>query len=230
MLPLVTAWGTAAAAELTIPFVDTAPVLAEFVIAESTTGARASMAVVTDFTQRVPQDGAAATQRTDVYSGYDARNLYAVFVAFDSEPQNVRANLASRENIDNDDRVGILIDTFNDQRAAYGFRSSPLGVQWDGRWSEASRGASYDTAYEAVWYTDAQRTDFGYVVLMTIPFRTMRFPESGEQQWRIQFERLIPRLSEESYWPAYTQSVDGRLNQAATLTGVRDVLRGATSK
>ena len=226
LLPWVTVWGTAAAAELTIPFVDTAPVLAEFVIQESTTGARASMTVVTDFTQRVPTDGAAATQRTDVYLGYDARNLYAVFMAFDSEPQNVRANLASRENIDNDDRVGILVDTFNDQRAAYGFRSSPLGVQWDGRWSEASRGASYDTAYEAVWYTDAQRTDFGYVVLMTIPFRTMRFPESGEQQWRIQFERLIPRLSEESYWPAYSQSVDGRLNQAATLTGVRDVSPG----
>ena len=193
---------------------------------EPTAGARADMTVVTDFTQRVPTDGAAATQRTDVYLGYDARNLYAVFVAFDTEPENVRANLASRENIDNDDRVGILIDTFNDQRAAYGFRSSPLGVQWDGRWSEASRGASYDTAYEAVWYTDAQRTDFGYVVLMTIPFRTMRFPEDSEQQWRIQFERLIPRLSEESYWPAYSQSIDGRLNQAATLTGVRDVSPG----
>ena len=79
-------------------------------------------------------------------------------------------------------------------------------MQSDGRWSEASRGASYDTAYEAVWYTDAQRTDFGYVVLMTIPFRTMRFPESGEQQWRIQFERLIPRLSEESYWPGVLDS------------------------
>jgi uncharacterized protein DUF5916 len=226
LLPLATVWGTAAAAELTIPFVDAAPVLAEFVVPEGTTGAGAAMAVVTDFTQRVPTDGAVATQRTDVYLGYDARNLYAVFVAFDSEPNNVRANLASRENIDNDDRVGILIDTFNDQRTGYAFRSSPLGVQWDARWSEASRGASYDTAYEAVWYTDAQRTDFGYVVLMTIPFRTMRFPEAAEQQWRIQFERLIPRLSEESYWPAYSQTVDGRLNQAATLSGVRDVSPG----
>ena len=46
----------------------------------------------------------------------------------------------------------------------------------------------------------------GYVVLMTIPFRTMRFPETLEQRWRIQFERLIPRASEESYWPAYSQT------------------------
>ena len=63
-------------------------------------------------------------------------------------------------------------------------------------------------------------------MLMTIPFRTMRFPETLEQRWRIQFERLIPRASEESYWPAYSQTVDGRLNQAAVLNGVRDVSPG----
>ena len=149
-----------------------------------------------------------------------------MFVAFDTEPENVRANLAPRENIDYDDRVGLLIDTFNDQRTGYGFRSSPVGVQWDARWSEVSKGASFDTSFEAVWFTDAQRTDGGYVVKMTIPFRAMRFPESGEQVWRIQFERWIPRLSEESFWPAYSQTVDGRLNQAATLAGVRDVSPG----
>ena len=61
---------------------------------------------------------------------------------------------------------------------------------------------------------------------MTIPFRAMRFPETVEQRWRIQLERLIPRASEESYWPAYSQTVDGRLNQAAVLNGVRDVSPG----
>ena len=138
---------------------------------------RAATRYVSGFTQRAPQDGAPSSQRTDVYLGYDSRNFYAVFVAFDDDPASVRANLAPRENIENDDRVGLLIDTFDDQRTAYGFRSSPLGVQWDGRWSEVTRGG-YDSSYEAVWYTDAQRTPGGYVVLMTIPFRTMRFPET----------------------------------------------------
>ncbi len=214
------------AQELEIPLVATPPVLADFLDMSPSDATRSRFAFVSGFVQRTPQNGAQASQRTDVYLGYDTRNLYAVFVAFDTSPESVRANLAPRENIDNDDRVGLLIDTFDDQRTAYGFRSSPLGVQWDGRWSEVTRGAGYDTSYEAVWYTDAQRTDEGFVVLMTIPFRTMRFPETGEQRWRVQFERLIPRLSEESYWPAYSQTVDGRLNQAATLRGVRDVSPG----
>jgi hypothetical protein len=215
-----------AAQSLDIPQISSPPELADFETMNPSEAVRARYALVSGFTQRTPQNDAPASQRTDVYLGYDSRNLYAVFVAFDTEPANVRANLAPRENIDNDDRVGLLIDTFDDQRTAYGFRSSPLGVQWDARWSEVTRGAGYDTSYEAVWYTDARRTDEGYVVIMTIPFRTMRFPESGEQRWRVQFERLIPRLSEESYWPAYSQTVDGRLNQAAELVGVRDVSPG----
>jgi hypothetical protein len=211
--------------ELNIPQVTAPPMLSDFVSMNPTADVRARFATVTGFIQRTPQDGAPSAQRTDVYLGYDSRNLYAVFVAFDDDPASVRANLAPRENIDNDDNLGLLIDTFDDQRTAYGFYSSPLGVQWDGRWSDVTRGG-WDTSYEAVWYTDAQLTDGGYVVLMTIPFRTMRFPETGEQRWRVQFERIIPRLSEQSQWPAYSQTVDGRLNQTAVLTGVRDVSPG----
>ncbi len=182
---------------LDIPVIAAPPELGDFTSMEPPDAVRARFATVSGFTQRAPQDGAASLQRTDVYLAYDSSNLYAVFVAFDGEPENVRANLAPRENIDYDDRVGILIDTFNDQRTAYAFRSSPVGVQWDARWSEVSKGSSFDTSYEAVWYTDARKTAGGYVVKMTIPFRAMRFPENGEQLWRIQFERWIPRLSEE---------------------------------
>jgi hypothetical protein len=212
--------------DLDIPVLAAPPELGDFTSMNPSDAVRARYAVVSGFLQRSPQDGAPSLQRTDVYLGYDKSNLYAVFVAFDTEPGNVRANLAPRENIDYDDRVGLLLDTFNDQRTAYAFRSSPVGVQWDARWSEVSRGSTFDTSYEAVWYTDAQTTSGGYVVKMTIPFRAMRFPETGEQLWRIQFERWIPRFSEASFWPAYSQSVDGRLNQAATLAGVRDVSPG----
>jgi len=217
--------GTALGQELNIPLVAAPPELADFVSMAPSEEVRSRYAAVTGFTQRVPEDGAPSSQRTDVYLGYDSRNLYAVFVAHDTEPDSVRANLAPRENIGNDDRVGLLVDTFDDQRTGYGFRSSPLGVQWDGRWAEVGR-EGFDSSFEAVWYTDAQVTAGGYVVLMTIPFRAMRFPETLEQRWRIQFERLIPRTSEESYWPAYSEVIDGRLNQAAVLNGVRDVSPG----
>src|SRR5215204_413670 len=137
------------AQELDIPLVTVPPELADFLGMAPSETVRGRYAVVTNFTQRVPENDAPSSQRTDVYLGYDARNLYVVFVAHDDDPESVRANLAPRENIENDDSVGLLIDTFDDQRTGYGFRSSPLGVQWDGRWTEVGR-EGFDSSFEAV--------------------------------------------------------------------------------
>lgn len=189
------------------------------------------MTKIEGFVQREPIDGAPATQRTEVYVGYDQSKLYAVFLAFDSNPELIRANLASRENIDGDDSVEITIDTFNDQRTAYTFRVTPLGMQWDARWTEGfSNRAGFDTTWEAVWDSDGEVTDKGYMVSIAVPLRGLRFPADSEQLWRVQVARQIPRLSESSFWPPYSISVDGRLNQTAMLTGIRNVSPGSNTQ
>jgi len=215
-----------AGSNLTIPLIDRPPELADFTGMEPSAEMRSKMSMVTGFTQRVPRDGAPASQRTEVYVAYDSENLYAIFLAFDDEPDLVRANLSPRESVDDDDTVGLLIDTFNDQRTGYAFRSTPLGVQWDGRWIEVSKTPRFDSSYEAVWYTEGQRTESGFIVRMAVPLRTLRFPETDEQVWRIMFERQVPRLSEQAHWPPYSNRIQGRLNQAATLTGIRNVSPG----
>ena len=134
----------AASLDLTIPLIDRTPELADFAGMEPSAEIVDKMAMVTGFTQRVPQDGEPASQRTEVYVAYDSSNLYAIFLAFDDAPDLVRANLSPRENVENDDTVGILIDTFNDQRTGYAFRSTPLGVQWDGRWIEVSKTPGFE--------------------------------------------------------------------------------------
>ena len=221
-----TAGAQTTVSNLEIPVIDRPPVLADFSGMEPSTEIREKMVMVENFIQRVPDNGENASQKTEAYLAYDNRNIYAIFLAFDEEPELVRANLSPRENVEDDDTVSILIDTFNDQRTGYAFRSTPLGVQWDGRWNEAGQGGSFDSSYQAVWYTDAELTESGYAVLMTVPIRTLRFPETGEQTWRVMLERRIPRLSEQSHWPAYSNSIAGRLNQAASLTGIRNVEPG----
>ena len=49
-----------------------------------------------------------------------------------SDPSSVRATLSKRDNIGNDDRVTVYLDTFNDRRRAFFFGANPLGVQVDG--------------------------------------------------------------------------------------------------
>lgn len=216
---------------ISIPQISQEPTLADFAGMVPATALARQMTKIEGFVQREPIDGAAATQRTEVYVGYDQSKLYAVFLAFDSNPELIRANLASRENISGDDSVEITIDTFNDQRTAYTFRVTPLGMQWDARWTEGfSNRAGFDTTWEAVWDSDGEVNDKGYMASIAVPLRGLRFPADSEQLWRVQVGRQIPRLSEESFWPPYSISVDGRLNQTAMLTGIRDVSPGSNTQ
>ncbi len=231
LLCLFAAKLNAADGGLMIPRIEGEPNLGDFQGMAPNSELARSMVKVEDFVQRLPDDGDPASQHTEVYLGYDQQQLYAVFLAFDDQPEQIRANLASRENIDGDDIVGMTIDTFNDQRAAFAFQTTPLGIQWDARWTEgSSRRAGFDTTLEAVWTSDGELTPQGYMVSMSIPLSSLRFPDNPEQLWRIQFERQIPRLSEESYWPPYSINIEGRLNQTALLRGIRDVSPGSNSQ
>ena len=226
---LVTFFASAAFAQesLIIPEISGVPSLNDFSGMEPVTALARSMAKIENFVQREPDDGEPASQRTEAFVGYDRTELHVIFLAFDSEPEGIRANMSSRENIDGDDSVEITVDTFNDQRAAFTFRSTPLGIQWDARWTEgSSRRGGFDITLEAVWDSEGRLTDQGYMVKMAIPLRSLRFPDSAEQTWRVQFARIIPRLGEQSFWPPYTIDIEGRLNQTALLSGIRDVSPG----
>ena len=222
---------SAADSEIIIPRINGIPSLTDFEGMAPQTEIAHSMSKIGEFIQRTPNDGAEPSQRTDVYIAYNQTHLFAVWLAFDTEPELIRANLASRENINGDDRVGLTIDTFNDQRTALSFHSTPLGIQWDARWTEGSSiRAGFDTSFEAVWESEGRVTDQGYMVWMSIPLRSLRFREADEQVWRVQFGRLIPRYSEFSFWPRYSLELEGRLNQTALLRGIEDVSPGNNSQ
>jgi hypothetical protein len=90
-----------------------------------------SAALFKDFYQWRPSDSSPPSARTEVFAGYDTRFLYFAFHAYD-EPSKVRASVAKRDNIFDDDVVGLILDTFNDKRRAYELLFNPLGIQMDG--------------------------------------------------------------------------------------------------
>ena len=79
--------------------------------------------------------GDAKLARTAALADQGAR----IALCFD-DPAQVRANIPKRDNVWDDDYVGILFDTFNDQRRAYEFDFNPLGVQADGDGDRADQG------------------------------------------------------------------------------------------
>jgi len=218
--------GLAAKPMVTIPRVDQAPALEDFLDMRPSPEMAGRLLKVTDFRQRLPRDGEPVSQRTDAYLGYDDRNLYAVFVNFDEEPDQIRARMTPREKFGGDDKVDLFLDTFHDERRAYVFTCNALGVQMDGRWIESNTGGNFDPSFNAVWHSRSKITDRGYVVWMEIPFKSLRFPPVADQEWGIVLVRWIPRNNESSFWPRATTRIEGRLNQGATLLGIRNIPPG----
>ena len=210
--------------ELEIPRLERPPTLEEFLDMRGPDELTSTMAHVSEFTQRKPTDGAPASQKTDVYLGYDDEHLYVVFIAFDDEPENVRAHMARRENVFGDDIVEIQVDTFLDQQRAFTFITNPFGIQLDALWTE---GSEFDTSWNTVWHSRGELTSQGYVVWMAIPFRSLRFPPGDEQRWGVVLVRDVQRTNEDTFWPPISNRIEGRLNQAATLTGLRDISPGS---
>lgn len=112
-----------------IPRISRPPTLEAFLTMKPLGEVERSMAKVTGMIQQIPEDGAPASQRTEIYLGYDDRNLHVVFVAFDDEPDKVRANMTRRESFQGDDLIEIMIDTFSDERRAYAFVANPFGQE-----------------------------------------------------------------------------------------------------
>ena len=214
---------------LTIPRLPRAPALDDFLSMQPKGEIAQQMAKVTGFTQRDPHDGEAVSEPTDAYLGYDQKNLYAVFVCFD-DPRQVRARMSRREDVYDDDEVEIMLDTFHDRRRAYAFQTTPLGVQWDAIWTEASReeetSAHFDTSFDTVWDSRGKVTERGFVVWMAIPFKSLRFPSAKQQEWGIILYRGITRKTENSFWPHISLKMEGRLGQAATLNGLEGISPG----
>ncbi|HEV8385235.1 MAG TPA: DUF5916 domain-containing protein, partial [Candidatus Acidoferrales bacterium] len=177
---------------------------------------------VTGFRQREPGDGTPVSQPTTAYLSYDDKNFYAVFICKD-EPGKLRARMNKREDIFSDDVVGVLFDTFRDRRRAYEFAVNPLGIQLDGITTE---GQDDDYSFDTLWHSDGRLIPDGYVAWISIPFKSLRFPNDPSQTWGIALIRSIPRNSETSFWPYITHRVEGFAQQMATLEGLEKISPG----
>ena len=177
-------------------------------------------AVFKDFYQWRPSDSAEASARTESFAGYDSRFVYFAFHAYD-DPTKVRATVAKRDSIFDDDVVGLLIDTFNDKRRAYEFFFNPLGVQQDGILTE---GGDDDFSVDVVMESKGTLTADGYVVEVAIPFKSLRYEAGKDKQWGLHVIRQIKHFNgENDSWMPISQNQSGIMNQAGHITGLEGI-------
>ncbi len=201
-----------------IPRISDVPSIQDFA-----SGAYGGFAQVGAFRQRIPLDGAPASEETRAYLGFDDTSLYVAFVCKD-DPKAIRAHLAKREQVRGEDLVAVYLDTFHDSQRAYSFTANPLGVQRDAVKYEGVN--EEDANFDTIWQSEGVLTADGYVVLITIPFKSLRFAGGAEQSWGIALRRHIIRNNEDAYWPYITNREQAFVPQFATAYGISEVSHG----
>ena len=204
--------------DVRIPKLDKPPKLEEFLNGAS----RADMKRIDDFRQRNPGDGDPVSRKTSAWIGYDDKNLYAIFVC-KSQPNELRARMSKREDIFADDLVGIFLDTYHDRQHSYFFAANPFGVQADALEAEFR---DDDFTFDTLWYSNGKLTPDGFVVSMTIPFRSLRFAATSMQTWGLGLARMIPINNETSFWPYVTRNISGFNQQLGNADGMENISPG----
>jgi len=202
--------------DVKVPLLSASIHLSDFADMKPRPELRDHLAEVRDFIQNTPRDGQPETEKTEVWMGHTRNTLYFVFICYDHRPGEIRGHLARRENILMDDNVSVLLDPFQDRRKGVMFAVNPAGVQADATWTENNQP---DYSYDQVWDSEGRVTSQGWMALIAIPFRSVRFrPVSSD--WGVVFSRNLPRNSEVDYWPRVATNISGVLSQEGTLRGL----------
>ena len=184
-------------------------------------------ASIPNLIQSVPDVGAAPTERTESWIGFDDDNVYIAARLWDSVPESEWAANEMRRDagtIRSNDNFGVFLDTYYDRRNSVGLYLTPLGGFAD---LQMTNEGSPNFDWNAVWEIRTGRFEGGWTVEIAIPFKSLRYQAGREQIWGLQLRRLVVRKNEWSHLTALPLSVAGngtggilRVSMYGTLVGI----------
>ena len=173
-----------------------------------------SAAIVDDFHQTSPTDGAKPTEATVVRVTYDHEFLYIAAHLKDSDPNGILAKqMIQGKMFQSDDRFWVTLDSFNNKRNDYFFQVNANGIR---REALRENNAQFIEEWATIWQAESAVTEDGWVTEIAIPFKSISFSPDSDT-WGINFGRGIVRKQEYDLWssherqdwPAYGGEVSG---------------------
>ena len=172
-----------------------------------------------------PQEGSAATERTEVWVTFDRDNVYVSFRCWESHPERVVANEMRRDNgaiWSGNDIVAFNFDTFYDRRNSVQFNINSIGGRQDGQVTNPGR--QWNGDWSTIWDLEVGRFESGWTVEVAIPFKSLRYRPGRGQLWGFNVLRTNRWKNEMSFLTRIPNALGQRgllqMSLAATLVGI----------
>jgi hypothetical protein len=172
---------------------------------------------------RAPVFDGVPTERTDVRIAYDAEALYVAARLYDRTPDRVRAYSLYRDRYEGGDRLGILLDAYNDSETGRHFWTTPAGIRGD----EAISADGYATnaSWDAPWTVATAQDAEGWTVEMRLPFASLGIQVANDvATMGLIVHRTIARKNEQITFPAISpgrELLSPSLAHDITLNGIQ---------
>jgi hypothetical protein len=134
---------------------------------------------------------------TQVWVAYDDKAIYFAFKCLDPEPDKIRTTISRRDNVWNDDWVGVSLDSSRAGQMAYHMFINPSGIQMD-----ALQTRNEDTAVDWTWQSGGRIDAQGYTVEVRLPLQSIRFKGGDDVRMGALFFRKSSRHGLSWSWPA----------------------------
>jgi hypothetical protein len=166
------------------------------------------------FVQQRPDEGAPATEQTEVRFLYDDAAIYIGARMYDSQgAAGVTSRLARRDELPQSDVLRIDFDPHRDRLNSVEFDVNPAGWRGDA--------AGMDRSWDPVWEAATSVDSLGWTAEIRIPLGQLRFSRDSVQTWGLNITRLIHRNQERSQWAFWRQNEPGGPAFFGDLVGLR---------
>jgi hypothetical protein len=166
-----------------------------------------------------PEEGGVPAGKTIVKVLANANEMVIGVLANDPDPLGITSFSKARDSeLDDEDHVLIVLDTFLDGRSGYVFAVNPSGTRFDGIVS--AQGTDVNSNWDAVWDARTATDASGWSAEIRIPIKSLAF-QRGLTSWGMNIERRVQRLQETSRWSGATQDYEiYQTSQAGLLTNL----------
>ncbi|MFC2103096.1 DUF5916 domain-containing protein [Bacteroidota bacterium] len=172
---------------------------------------------ISNFTQKDPDEGQPATEKSNMWIFYDESNIYFCGQFFDSQPDSIDLTLMRRDNVVESDWLWIYLDPYNDDRTGFYFAVNPRGSICDGTlYNDGWMSDSWD----GIWENKTSVDENGWNAEVKIPFTQLRFKEAEKMVWGVNLNRDVKRKHEMSFYVMIPKNESGFVSKFADLIGL----------
>ncbi len=178
--------------------------------------------VATDMVEWRPTFGVVEEEKnkTEIRILYDNNAIYIGGFCHEASRDSISSELVGRDVVGVNDFVGVLFDTYNDKINGFGYYVTPLGEQFDAKYSSNGEDGSWSSVYE----TASKIVEGGWVFEMRIPYAAIRFSNVKKQDWGINITRRRSKSGKQYMWNPTDPTVGGNFfAQFALWTGIEDI-------